>query len=203
VWIIQAEQSAAMTTETALPLPAHPLPQKLPKKLHFPYAGPLNGLEQPGLPLFGYAPALSEGAPVTPIAQMSRAPSKLYLVPTPVRFDGEDLDPDVQPKPSASKDLPEIEQWVSRYVTTLLEIWSGKRGAMQLARWTHRKSFEAVANPVGRSALPKIRNIYISQPIDGVAEVTVTLRYDERVRSLVLRFEGVDDRWLCTELMHV
>ena len=50
-------------------------------------------------------------------------------------------------------------------------------------------------------ALPKIRNIYISEPIEGVGEVTVTLRYEERVRSLVLRFEGVNERWLCTELV--
>jgi len=28
----------------------------------------------------------------------------------------------------------------------------------------------------------------------------VTLRFNDRVRSLVLRFEGVDKRWLCTEL---
>jgi hypothetical protein len=48
---------------------------------------------------------------------------------------------------------------------------------------------------------PKIRKIYISQPIEGVAETTVTLRIGERVRSLILRFEGVDKRWLCTELV--
>jgi hypothetical protein len=72
---------------------------------------------------------------------------------------------------------------------------------MQLARWTHRATFEKIMKDVGgKRALPKIRNIYISQPIDGVGEVTVTLRYDERVRSLVMRFEGVDKRWLCTEL---
>jgi len=28
----------------------------------------------------------------------------------------------------------------------------------------------------------------------------VTLRIKERVRSLILRFEGVDKRWVCTEL---
>jgi len=70
-----------------------------------------------------------------------------------------------------------------------------------LARWTHRNIFDGVVKASGaKRALPKIRNIYISQPIDGVGEVTVTLRYDERVRSLVMRFEGVDKRWLCTEL---
>ena len=36
--------------------------------------------------------------------------------------------------------------------------------------------------------------------IEGVVEVTVTLRVIDRVRSLILRFEGVDKRWVCTEL---
>lgn len=166
-----------------------------PKKLHFPYAGPLNGLEQPALHLFGYSPALEESAPVSPLT------SKLYLVPTPITFEGEEFDPEIQPIPSSLADLPEIDQWVSRYVLSLLEVWSGKRSAMQLARWTHRKTYESIVKSIRvRSALPKIRKIYISQPIAGVAEVTVTLRYDERVRSLVMRFEGVDLRWLCTEL---
>jgi hypothetical protein len=168
----------------------------IPKKLIFPYAGPANNLDQSALPLFGYDEALHESAPVTPLS------SRLYLVPTPITFEGEDLDPDIQPKPSPLTDLPDIDQWVSRYVLSVIEVWSGKRAPMQLARWSHKKVYEVVLSSIRpRSALPKIRNIYISQPIDGVAEVTVTLRYDERVRSLVLRFEGVDKRWLCTEMV--
>ncbi|MFM8190797.1 MAG: Rv3235 family protein [Candidatus Nanopelagicus sp.] len=45
-----------------------------------------------------------------------------------------------------------------------------------------------------------VRKIYISQPIEGVVEVTATLRIKDRVRSLSLRLEGVDKRWICTEL---
>ena len=168
---------------------------KLPRKITFPYAGPSNGADQSALPFYGFEPALATPAPVTPKT------SKLYLVPTPVRFDDEELEPRLQHKPSHLADLPDLEQWVSRYVVSLVEVWGGKRAAMQLARWTHRSVFEELMKSVGfKRALPKIRNIYISQPIDGVGEVTVTLRYDERIRSLVMRFEGVDMRWLCTEL---
>jgi 6-phosphogluconolactonase/glucosamine-6-phosphate isomerase/deaminase len=46
----------------------------------------------------------------------------------------------------------------------------------------------------------QIRKFYFNQPIEGVVEVTVTLRVIDRVRSLILRFEGVDKRWICTEL---
>jgi hypothetical protein len=48
--------------------------------------------------------------------------------------------------------------------------------------------------------IPRIRKLYISEPIEGVAETAITLRFKERVRSLALRFEGADRRWLCTEM---
>jgi hypothetical protein len=46
----------------------------------------------------------------------------------------------------------------------------------------------------------QIRKLYTNQPIEGVIEVVVTLRVKDRVRSLTLRFEGVDKRWICTDL---
>jgi hypothetical protein len=109
--------------------PSRPLTElRAPKKLTFPYAGPANNLEQSSLPLFGYEPALSTMAPVKPLSR------KLYLVPRPISFEGEEIDPDIQPKPSPLSELPELEQWVSRYVVSLIEIWSGRRAAMQLSQ---------------------------------------------------------------------
>jgi hypothetical protein len=73
---------------------------------------------------------------------------------------------------------------------------------MQLARYCHRQVHSQLVNKSSAiSASPKIRKVYITQPIDGVCETTVTLRIEERVRSLILRFEGVDKRWLCTEMV--
>jgi len=132
-------------------------------------------------------------------------PSKLYLVPTPeyVGRDTEDLsDPYFLPQPSALSELPDIQEWVSKFALTLVEIWAGRRSSMQLARWCHRQVYLQVTNKSAAiTAAPKIRKLYISQPIEGVAETTVTLKIGERVRSLILRFEGVDRRWLCTELV--
>ena len=73
---------------------------------------------------------------------------------------------------------------------------------MQIARSCHRNVHSKLMN-YGKSFsndLPKIRKIYLTQPIEGVIEGTVTLRIADRVRSLILRFEGVDRRWICTEL---
>jgi hypothetical protein len=125
--------------------------------------------------------------------------TKLYLVPTLDTLIGEEVDLEFLPKPSPLSDLPEITGWVKRYVVGVVEIWASKRPAMQLARWSHRKVFKQLTSPSKIGIGAKIRKIYISQPIEGVVEAAVTLQI--RVRSLSLRFEGVDKRWLCTELV--
>jgi hypothetical protein len=126
---------------------------------------------------------------------------KLFLVPTPQHLDGEDADSEYLPKPSPLSDLPPLQETVNRNVLGIVEIWGGRRQPMQLARLSHRIVYSKITAMAGsHKEIPKIRKIYISEPIEGVAETTVTLRFNDRVRSLVLRFEGVDKRWLCTEL---
>jgi hypothetical protein len=132
-------------------------------------------------------------------------PTKLYLVPTPEYFGRgvEDYsDPEFLAKPSPLSDLPDIQEWVTKFALSIVEIWGGRRSANQLARWCHRQVHQQllIKSSTIKTA-PKIRKIYISEPIEGVAETTVTLRIGDRVRSLILRFEGVDKRWLCTELV--
>lgn len=139
------------------------------------------------------------------VATKSEVPSKLYLVPTPEYF-GRDVDdnsdPDFLAKPSPLSELPEIQDWVTKFALSVVEIWGGRRSANQLSRWCHRQVHQQlVSKSTTIKSAPKIRKIYISQPIEGVAETTVTLRIGDRVRSLALRFEGVDKRWLCTELV--
>ena len=126
---------------------------------------------------------------------------KLFLVPTPQHLDGEEVDSEYQPQPSPLSELPPLQETVNRYVLGIVEIWGGRRQPMQLARLSHRLVYAKILTMAGsKKEIPKIRRVYITQPIEGVAETTVTLRFNERVRSLVLRFEGVDQRWLCTEL---
>jgi hypothetical protein len=72
---------------------------------------------------------------------------------------------------------------------------------MQLARNSHRSVISKILSQ-GKtlSGVCQIRRIYINQPIEGVIETTVTLSIKNRVRSLILRFEGIDKKWICTEL---
>ena len=135
------------------------------------------------------------------IAVRSVNVSKLFLVPTPHHLVGEESDIEYLPQPSPLSELPPLKETVGRYVLGIVEIWGGRRQPMQLARASHRQVFSKILTMAGNQReIPKIRRIYINEPIEGVAETTVTIRLNDRVRSLALRFEGVDKRWLCTEL---
>ena len=46
----------------------------------------------------------------------------------------------------------------------------------------------------------RIRKIKVTEPLDGISESTVTIRYGDRLRVVAIRFEGLDQRWLCTAL---
>ncbi len=128
--------------------------------------------------------------------------TKLYLIPTiDTEFGDEWSHPKFSSMPSNLTDLPNINEWSESFITTIIEIWSGRRGVMQLANNCHRSVINKLikqGKELDNSC--RIRKIYLNQPIEGVIEATVTLRIKERVRSLILRFEGVDKRWVCTEL---
>lgn len=134
----------------------------------------------------------------TQISEDKGATRKLYLIPT---THGESFDPDFAPNPSPLSELPNLERWTLTYIICVIEILAGRRSIAQLARSTHRFTYNEISSKIGSiREVPKIRKIYRHQPIDGVVEVTVTLAFTKRVRALVARFEGVDRRWLCTEI---
>lgn len=128
--------------------------------------------------------------------------SKLYLVPTPdPEFGQEWFHPKFLPTPSRLDELPDLYSWSKSFIIVVIEIWSGRRSVMQLAKNCHRSVMNKIIEQ--RKTLNiecQISKIYVSQPIEGVMEVTVTLKIKNRVRSLILRFEGVDKKWICTEL---
>lgn len=124
--------------------------------------------------------------------------AKLYLVPS--HF-GEDFDGDDYPQPTSASDLPELHTWTMTFVVALLEIWAGRRQPAQLMSRCHRIIYNELIRKTGsQKEVGRIRSIHQSEPLDGICESTITVRFGERLRALVIRFEGVDGRWLCTEL---
>jgi hypothetical protein len=128
--------------------------------------------------------------------------AKLYLIPTPdSEFGPEGFHPKFSPMPSPLSELPDSYAWSKSFVIAVLEVWAGRRSVMQLAKNSHRSVISKILSQ-GKtlSEVCQIRRIYINQPIEGVIETTVTLSIKNRVRSLILRFEGIDKKWICTEL---
>lgn len=122
----------------------------------------------------------------------------LYSIPS--NF-GEDYDPEFAPQPTSSEDLPELQMWALKFATSVLEILAAKRQPAQLARWCHHTIYTQLIDKVGTfNEVGRIRKLHICQPLDGICEIALTVRFGDRIRSLAIRFEGVDHRWLCTSL---
>ena len=123
---------------------------------------------------------------------------KLYLVPS--RFDDE-FDPDFAPEPTSALDLPELHQWTDRFAHSVVEIWAGRRSPRQIQTLCHHTIFsELIRNSGSQKEIGHLRKIHIQEPLDGICEATITVRYQDRLRSIMVRFEGIDKRWLCTAL---
>ena len=113
----------------------------------------------------------------------------------------EDYVPGFEPEPTSASELPEIEKFAENFAKSVLEIWAGKRSASQLSKFCHVSVYQDLVTSIGfQKEIGKFRKIYINEPLDGLCESTVTVRFKDRLRSMALRFEGVDHKWVCTSL---
>ena len=113
----------------------------------------------------------------------------------------DDYDPEFAPVPTSASELPELTPWATKFAIGVLEIWAGKRPPSQLARWCDTSVYAELSSSIRyQREVGKLRKIYIHEPLDGLCECTATIRYKDRLRSMVMRFEGVDRMWLCTNL---
>jgi hypothetical protein len=123
---------------------------------------------------------------------------KLFIIPS---YFGEEFDPNFAPIPTPQNQLPEIKEWTRQFLIRLIEISATRRSPHQLARWCHRATFQKVLTMTKEfDSLPKLRKIYIREPLESVIEVAATIGYKARVRVITVRFEGLDNRWLCTAI---
>lgn len=135
--------------------------------------------------------------PHEPPSPTEREPM-LYSLPS--QF-GEEYDPEFAPQPTSANQLPDLRTWTLKFGVSVLEIWAAKRQPAQLARWCHHSIYSELVRKVGsQQEVGRIRKLHQCEPLDGISESTITVRFDKRVRSIALRFEGIDHRWLCTSL---
>jgi hypothetical protein len=129
-----------------------------------------------------------------PAAQKPR----LYLVASTF---GEEYDAEFAPKPTSAADLPDIHEMTFQFIHNVVEIWAGRRSASQVQVMCHHLIYADLQRKAGQQKLVgRIRKIKVTEPLDGIIESTVTVRYDDRLRVVAIRFEGLDGRWLCTAL---
>jgi hypothetical protein len=113
----------------------------------------------------------------------------------------EDYVPGFEPEPTSANELPELRSFVENFAKSVLEIWAGKRSASQLSKYCHANVYQDLLTSIGyQKEVGKFRRIYINEPLDGLCESTVTVRFNDRLRSMAIRFEGIDHKWICTSL---
>ena len=123
---------------------------------------------------------------------------RLYLVASTF---GEEYDAGFAPEPTSARDLPDINELITHFIHKVVEIWAGRRSASQVQAICHHLIYSELQRKSGyQDSIGRVRKIKVTQPLDGICESTVTIRFGDRLRVVAIRFEGLDGRWLCTAL---
>ena len=150
---------------------------------------------------------LPSGIPAVPDVPPAVAAPALRLVPG---ASAEDVADEVEfgPQPTPRSALPEPRGWAGRFVQAVIEVLAGDRPATQLVRWTTMEVYDQLTGRVpgqpgvraAASVRALVRSVHVSEPADGVAEVSALVRRGVRCTAVALRLEGMDGRWQCTAI---
>lgn len=108
-----------------------------------------------------------------------------------------------------SSDLPEPEPFVAKIAQAVVEVITGQRPATQLIRHASPTVYSLLARRalvstrrLGKGARRPavVRRIRLCEPADGVVEACAVVISHGRVRALAFRLEGLDGRWLLTQV---
>ena len=152
-----------------------------------------------------------------PPLEDERIPVRLVLpgvaVPRPVhrpgprpRVPGRRLEDDFGPTWSGRAELPDPQDAARRLITLTLEALAGRRPLLQVQTMTSAGVFAALSEGrrprwcAASSSPLLVGRVHVSEPVDGVAEVSAVARRDGRAHAVAARLEGIDGRWRCTAL---
>ena len=113
---------------------------------------------------------------------------------------------DFGPTWSSRNELPDPRVAGRRLFLLALEAMAGRRPLAQVRALTSAGVFAALSG--GRrpgwctaSTAPLIvGRVHVSEPVDGVAEISAVARRDGRAHAVAARLEGIDGHWRCTAL---
>ncbi|SDX48690.1 hypothetical protein SAMN05661080_00127 [Modestobacter sp. DSM 44400] len=158
----------------------------------------------PGPPLEDERVPVRLLVPGRPRRRSAPPPGPRPLMDQPLRRPGNE--PDFGPALSRRADLPEPGPAARRLVTIALEAFAGRRPMSQLQPAVTPSLFTVlIARRKPRWCLDgttalRISSVRVSEPVDGVAEVSAVARRDGRAHAVAARMEGIDGRWRCTAL---
>ena len=112
-------------------------------------------------------------------------------------------------QPTARVQLPRPDAFARSLGQALVEVMWGARPSTQVVRWTTaevyavvaRRSLVAVRRGLRGGRPPVVTGVRVCEPADGVAEAALVVIAGGRVRALALRLEGLDGRWVVTEIL--
>jgi hypothetical protein len=113
---------------------------------------------------------------------------------------------DFGPTWSSRTELPDPRVEGRRLFLLALEALAGRRPLAQVQMLTSSRVFAALS--AGRrpgwctagSTPVLVGPVRVSEPVDGVAEISAVARRDGRAHAVAARLEGIDGRWQCTAL---
>ena len=127
-------------------------------------------------------------------------PQRALLFTTPSLF-GDSFDDDDRPQPTSTSQLPDIRLWTMSLAVSALEVFAGRRNPAQLAVRLHRVIYSELLISAGLAKeIGKVVKIHQDSPLDGIVESSLTVKFTDRMRAMVIRAEGIDGKWLCTAL---
>ncbi|MEP6761574.1 MAG: Rv3235 family protein [Sporichthyaceae bacterium] len=151
---------------------------------------------------------LPSGVPAIPEVPLELVAAPALRLVAPAEADEVLDEVEFGPQPTPRAALPEPRTWAGRFVQAVTEVLAGDRPASQLVRWTTTEVYDAVACRITSGARPGgpiparavVRSVHVTEPADGVAEVSALVRRGIRCTAVALRLEGMDGRWQCTAL---
>lgn len=120
-----------------------------------------------------------------------------------------DPDDDSARRPTLRSQLPDPRPFVAKIAQAIIEVIAAQRPAPQLIRHTSPGIYSGLARravvaarrqPTGPRRPAVVRRVRVCEPADGIVEACAVVVAHGRVRAIALRLEGLDGRWLVTQL---
>jgi hypothetical protein len=113
---------------------------------------------------------------------------------------------DFGPTWSSRTELPDPRHAGRHLITLTLEAMAGRRPFGHVQPLTSPGVFAALSGGrrprwCAESTSPLLVGpVHLSEPVDGVAEISAVARWDGRAHAVAARLEGIDGRWRCTAM---